>query len=83
MGLYEFRLPYNKPFRMRMITDSFAWTGIYPFNIRKMLSSCSNKPTYDEELNILSATPRLVVKFKNQGELYDNDFDEENIKNIS
>jgi hypothetical protein len=45
-----------------MITDSFAWTGIYQFNMSKILSSCSNKPTYDEELNILSAMPKVGSK---------------------
>jgi hypothetical protein len=82
-GLIRVQIALQQTIRMRMITDSFAWTGIYPFNISKILSSCSNKPTYDEELNILSAMPRLVVKFKNQGELYDQDFDEENIKKTS
>jgi len=57
--------------RMQMISDSFAWTGIYPFKINKILASCANQPTHNEEINILYALPRLVENFKNQGELFD------------
>ena len=63
-----------------MISDSFGWTGIYPFNINKILASCTNQPSHNEENNILSALPRLVEKIKNQGELFDCDFEEENVK---
>ena len=53
------------------------------FDISRILSSCSNQPTNVEEENILSAMPRLVEKFKLQGELFDRDFDEEKIKSTS
>jgi hypothetical protein len=36
-----------------------------------------------EEDNIQNVMPQLVEKFKNQGELFDKDFDEENIRNTT
>ena len=51
-GLIRVQIALQQSIRMRMTTDSFAWTGIYPFDISRILSSCSNQPTYVEEENI-------------------------------
>jgi transposase len=79
-GLLRVQLALQITMRPRIVTDSFKWTGIYPFNMQKILKNCSTILSGTEEKLIMDAIPTLSEKFQNQGELFDEDFDEVGIK---
>jgi ribosomal protein S6E (S10) len=79
-GLLKIQLALIISMRSDMIESSFKQTGIYPFDISVIFKNCKTNILPLEETNILSNLDNLVVKMKEQGEIFDSDFDEVNIR---
>jgi len=83
-GLIRVQLSLQQTIKPGMVRDSFNLTGIYPLDMLKILRSyscnCSSLLTKNEEDHILTAVSILLEKFKVQGELFDHNFDDVNIK---
>ena len=53
----------------------FKKTGIYPLNINKIFGNCTTKIDKDEYDQLLTQVEPLTDVFKEQGELFDGDYD--------
>jgi hypothetical protein len=74
-GLLRIKMALCEVMRPRMIEDSFAKTGIYPLNINKIFGNCTTKIDKDEYDQLLTQVEPLTDVFKEQGELFDGDYD--------
>jgi ribosomal protein S6E (S10) len=79
-GLLRIQLALIISMRSDMIESSFKETGIFPFNESIILKNCKTKILATEEKNIFSSLDNLVIKMKTQGEIFESDFDEMDIR---
>ena len=80
-GMLRVHYALQNSMRQYMIKESFERCGVFPLNVRKILSNCK-EPIGDRDLfHIENELPSLVDKLGRNGELFDSDFDDSGIAN--
>ena len=74
-GLIKIQLELQNSMKRDMICKSFSKCGIYPYSTAQILNQCKTKIDISEEEKIFKSLDRLVERMKDQGELFEKDFD--------
>lgn len=74
-GLIKIQLALQNSMNRDMICKSFARCGIYPYSTAQILNQCKTKIDISEEEKIFRSLDRLVEQMKDQGELFEKDFE--------
>jgi len=82
-GIARVQMAFANGVHPHTIRDSFKLIGVHPYSLHQILSECRAEVSEDEETHIMEVMPKLVQKIRDQGELFDSDFDKENIRNLA
>jgi hypothetical protein len=72
-GLLRIRMALQQSMRPKMVEESFAAAGIYPYCPMQIMRNCKADITDEQLTTILGAIPRLSSILKRQGELFQKD----------